>query len=90
MHRRNVFPGLGATAAVGTGLHLVGRGPDYADAVPSVSPCRRRYAFLNRPVARFCPQLAALLGIGGQRPDLVVRFAVVPTCLLPCGARSPR
>ncbi|KGF70796.1 hypothetical protein LL06_03335 [Hoeflea sp. BAL378] len=35
-----------------------------------------RHAFLNQPVevARMRPELAALLGTGGRRPDLLVRF----------------
>tara|TARA_R110002020_G_scaffold36134_12_gene108653 strand:+ start:305 stop:1393 length:1089 start_codon:yes stop_codon:yes gene_type:complete len=35
-----------------------------------------RHAFLNQPVevARMRPELAALLGTGGRRPNLVVRF----------------
>jgi len=48
-----------------------------------------KHAFLNQPVevARFRPELAALVGMPGQRPDLVMRFGYGPT--LPCSPRRP-
>jgi hypothetical protein len=51
------------------------------------SACLR--AFLNQPVevAQFRPQLAALLGIGDKRPDLVVRFGYGPN--MPMSMRRP-
>jgi hypothetical protein len=44
---------------------------------------------LNQPVevARLRPQFAGLLGIGAQRPDLVVRFGRGPK--LPVSLRRP-
>ena len=35
-----------------------------------------KHAFVNQPVevARFRPELAALLGMPGRRPDLIMRF----------------
>ena len=48
-----------------------------------------RNAFLNQPVevGAIRPQFAALLGLGSQRPDLVVRFGRGPT--LPFSMRRP-
>ena len=48
-----------------------------------------RTAHLNQPVevAALRPQFANLLGIGGQRPDLVIRFGRGPT--LPPSMRRP-
>lgn len=48
-----------------------------------------RNAMLNQPVevAALRPQLATALGLGGQRPDLVVRFGRSPT--LPRSLRRP-
>ena len=48
-----------------------------------------RTAHLNQPVevAALRPQFANLLGIGGQRPDLVIRFGRGPT--LPPSLRRP-
>ncbi len=48
-----------------------------------------RNAFLNQPVevGSIRPQFAAALGLGGQRPDLVVRFGRGPT--LPLSMRRP-
>jgi hypothetical protein len=46
-------------------------------------------AFLNQPVevARLRPELAALIGMPGRRPDLVMRFGYGPT--LPYSPRRP-
>jgi hypothetical protein len=48
-----------------------------------------RQAFLNQPVevAALRPQIAAYLGIGNRRPDLIVRFGRGP--LLPPSLRRP-
>jgi nitroreductase len=48
-----------------------------------------KHAFLNQPVevARFRPELAALIGMHGRRPDLVMRFGYGAT--LPFSARRP-
>ena len=48
-----------------------------------------RNAFLNQPVEVTAsrPQFAASLGLGGQRPDLVVRFGRGPR--LPASLRRP-
>lgn len=48
-----------------------------------------KHAFINQPVevARLRPELAALLGAPGTRPDLVLRFGYGPT--LPYSARRP-
>lgn len=46
-------------------------------------------AFVNQPVevARLRPELAALVGLPGRRPDIVMRFGYGPT--LPFSARRP-
>ncbi|MBB1075927.1 Tat pathway signal protein, partial [Rhodoferax sp. 4810] len=48
-----------------------------------------RNAFVNQPVevAALRPQFAAALGLGGQRPDLVVRFGRGPA--MPTSLRRP-
>ena len=48
-----------------------------------------KVAFVNQPVevARFRPELAALVGMRGRRPDLVMRFGYGPT--LPFSALRP-
>ena len=48
-----------------------------------------KIAFLNQPVevARLRPDLAALVGLPGRRPDLVMRFGYGP--VLPYSARRP-
>lgn len=48
-----------------------------------------KVAFVNQPVevASLRPQLAALVGMPGRRPDLVMRFGYGPT--LPFSARRP-
>jgi nitroreductase len=48
-----------------------------------------KVAFLNQPVevARLRPELAALVGMRGRRPDIVMRFGYGPT--LPYSARRP-
>ena len=48
-----------------------------------------RHAFINQPVevASLRPDLAALVGMPGRRPDLVMRFGHGPT--LPYSARRP-
>ena len=46
-------------------------------------------AFMNQPieVAKFRPDLAALIGMPGRRPDIVMRFGYGP--LMPYSARRP-
>lgn len=48
-----------------------------------------KHAFLNQPVevARLRPELAALIGMPGRRPDIVMRFGYGPA--LPYSARRP-
>ncbi len=48
-----------------------------------------RNAFLNQPVevGAIRPQFASAFGLGGQRPDLVVRFGRGPT--MPASLRRP-
>lgn len=48
-----------------------------------------KHAYMNQAVevARLRPQLAALIGVPGRRPDLVMRFGHGPT--LPFSARRP-
>ena len=48
-----------------------------------------KHAFINQPVevARLRPDLAALAGIPGRRPDIVMRFGFGPT--LPYSMRRP-
>ena len=46
-------------------------------------------AFINQPVevAKFRPDLAALIGMPGRRPDIVMRFGYGPA--MPYSARRP-
>ncbi len=48
-----------------------------------------KHAFINQPVevARLRPELAALIGLPGRRPDIVMRFGYGPE--LPFSARRP-
>jgi hypothetical protein len=48
-----------------------------------------KVAFLNQPVevAGLRPELAALAGLPGRRPDLVMRFGYGPS--MPYAARRP-
>jgi nitroreductase len=48
-----------------------------------------KHAFVNQPVevASLRPELAALVGMPGRRPDIVIRFGYGPT--LPFSARRP-
>jgi nitroreductase len=48
-----------------------------------------KYAFINQPVevASLRPELAALVGLSGRRPDIVIRFGYGPA--LPYSARRP-
>jgi hypothetical protein len=48
-----------------------------------------KHAFINQPVdvAKFRPELAQLIGVPGQRPDLITRFGYGPK--LPFSARRP-
>lgn len=56
--------------------HWVSAGRSYQRFALAATALGIRHAFLNQPVevARYRPELAALIGIGGRRPDLVVRF----------------
>lgn len=48
-----------------------------------------KHAFVNQPVevARLRPELATLIGAGGMRPDIIMRFGYGPT--LPFSPRRP-
>ena len=48
-----------------------------------------KHAFVNQPVevAHLRPELAALVGLPGRRPDIVMRFGYGPS--LPFSARRP-
>ena len=48
-----------------------------------------KHAFINQPVevAKLRPQLAALVGLAGRRPDIVMRFGYGPA--LPFSSRRP-
>ncbi|HLV82586.1 MAG TPA: Tat pathway signal protein, partial [Devosia sp.] len=48
-----------------------------------------KHAFVNQPVevALLRPELAALIGEGGMRPDIIMRFGYGPT--LPFSPRRP-
>lgn len=76
---------------------FVGAGEDAAHWVAVGQACQRfalqatalglKHAFINQPVevARLRPELAALIGLPGRRPDIVMRFGHGPTL-----AYSPR
>jgi hypothetical protein len=78
---------------------FVGAGETPADWVAVGQACQRfalqatalglKHAFINQPVevARLRPQLAALIGLPGRRPDIVMRFGYGPT--LPWSPRRP-
>lgn len=55
----------------------------------AVTAAGLKYAFVNQPVevARLRPELAALIGESGMRPDIVMRFGRGPT--LPFSPRRP-
>lgn len=69
--------------------HWVQAGRSYQRFALQATALGIRHAFLNQPVevARFRPELAAVLGIGARRPDLVVRFGYAPA--MPYSMRRP-
>lgn len=69
--------------------HWVQAGRSYQRFALQATLLGMKHAFLNQPVevAEFRPQLAALLGIGDKRPDLVVRFGYGP--VMPMSMRRP-
>jgi hypothetical protein len=79
-----VFVGEGAAAR-----HWVEVGRCYERFALQAAALGIRNAFLNQPVevAPLRPQLASALGLGGRRPDLVVRFGRGPK--LPPSLRRP-
>lgn len=78
---------------------FVGAAEDPAHWVAVGQACQRfalqatalglKHAFINQPVevAHLRPELAALIGLPGRRPDIVMRFGYGP--LLPYSARRP-
>ncbi|WP_025294094.1 Acg family FMN-binding oxidoreductase [Sphingomonas sanxanigenens] len=78
---------------------FVGAGETPADWVAVGQACQRfalqatalglKHAFINQPVevAQLRPELAALIGLRGRRPDIVMRFGYGPT--LPWSPRRP-
>lgn len=79
-----VFSGLAADKA-----HWVDVGRCYERFALQATSLGIRNAFLNQPVevAALRPAFAAALGLGGQRPDLVVRFGRGP--VMPRSLRRP-
>ncbi|MFN3472704.1 MAG: hypothetical protein ACK4ZW_01535 [Blastomonas sp.] len=69
--------------------HWVQAGRSYQRFALQATLLGIKHAFLNQPVevAAFRPQLAALLGIGARRPDLLVRFGYGPQ--MPMSMRRP-
>ena len=69
--------------------HWVGAGRSYQRFALAATALGIRHAFLNQPVevARYRPELAALVGIGDRRPDLVVRFGYADA--MPRSLRRP-
>lgn len=69
--------------------HWVSAGRSYQRFALASTALGIRHAFLNQPVevARYRPELAALLGIGDRRPDLVVRFGYADA--MPRSLRRP-
>ena len=69
--------------------HWVQAGRSYQRFALQATLLGMKHAFLNQPVevAKFRPQLAALLGVGDKRPDLVVRFGYGPD--MPMSMRRP-
>jgi hypothetical protein len=69
--------------------HWVEAGRCYERFALQATALGLRNAFLNRPVegGSIRPQFAAALGLGGQRPDLVVRFGRGPA--MPLSMRRP-
>ena len=78
---------------------FVGPGETVADWIAVGRACQRfalqatalglKHAFVNQPVevAALRPDLAALIGAPGRRPDIVMRFGYGPT--LPWSLRRP-
>ena len=78
---------------------FVSKADDRAHWVAAGRACQRfglqatalglKYAFINQPVevAALRPQFASYLGVGGRRPDIVLRFGVGPE--LPRSLRRP-
>lgn len=69
--------------------HWVSAGRSYQRFALAATALGIRHAFLNQPVevARYRPDLAALVGIGARRPDLVVRFGYADA--MPRSLRRP-
>lgn len=69
--------------------HWVQAGRSYQRFALQATALGIRHAFLNQPVEvpQFRPELAALLGIGTRRPDLLVRFGYAPP--MPYSMRRP-
>jgi hypothetical protein len=76
-------------SAVSDKAHWVETGRCYERFALHATSLGIRNAFLNQPIemAPIRPQFAAALGLGTQRPDLVVRFGRGPT--LPWSMRRP-
>jgi hypothetical protein len=76
-------------SAVSDKAHWVEAGRCYERFALQATALGIRNAFLNQPVevGSIRPQFAAMLGLGSQRPDLVVRFGRGPA--LPFSMRRP-
>lgn len=79
-----VFVGGGETPA-----HWVAVGQACQRFALQATALGLKHAFINQPVevARLRPDLAALIGLRGRRPDIVMRFGYGPT--LPWSPRRP-
>ena len=77
------------SSAISDRAHWVEAGRCYERFALQATALGIRNAFLNQPVevGAIRPQFAAMLGLGDQRPDLVVRFGRGPT--LPWSMRRP-
>ena len=64
-------------------------GWEEARALEEATALGLKHAFINQPVevANLRPDLAALVGMPGRRPDIVMRFGYGPA--LPFSARRP-
>jgi len=69
--------------------HWVQAGRSYQRFALQATALGIRHAFVNQPleVAAYRPQFAALMGVAGQRPDLIVRYGYAPP--LPKSLRRP-
>lgn len=91
-YSRQIMSSAGIAVFVGAGEepeHWVAVGRACQRFALQATALGLKHAFINQPVevARLRPELAALIGLPGRRPDVVMRFGYGPT--LPYSPRRP-